>query len=388
MKKITVAVIFGSRSTEHDVSIVTAIGSIIKPLEITKKYHVVPIYISKEGKWYSDDRLKNIRFFSEDGLEQRLASLKPVLLNLDGNFSLVKAGIPKKTITIDIAFPATHGTFGEDGYLMGLLEMANVPYVGCGVSASNISMDKVTAKKITESENILSTPWLWFSSSDCKNNMELVLNKINTSNLTYPLFVKPAHLGSSIGIAMVSEKNELQNAIEVAMYYDEKIIIEQAVSNLVEVTLPIIGNETPIVSFLESPLTQDNQFFDFETKYLAGDGKKGGKKGNTGAQGYSQIPAELPKDLYEKAEAIGVEVYKALECSGLARVDMLIDTKTDKVYFNEVNPLPGSLYAHNWAKKGVSNVMLVEKLLEYGFERYEQKAKFQTIFQSSFLQNK
>jgi D-alanine-D-alanine ligase len=384
MKKISVAVIFGSRSTEHDVSIVTAIGSVIKPLEITKKYHVVPIYISKEGKWYSDDKLKNIRFFSEDGLEQRLASLKPVLLNLDENFSLVKAGISKKTIPIDIVFPATHGTFGEDGFLMGLLEMANVPYVGCGVSASNIAMDKVTAKKIAQSENILSTPWLWFNSTDCKNNMEVVLNKINKSNLIYPLFVKPAHLGSSIGINKVSEKNELQNAIEVAMFYDEKIIIEQAVNNLIEVTLPIIGNETPLVSLLESPLTQENKFFDFETKYLAGDGKKGG----TGAQGYSQIPADLPKDLYEKAEAVGVEVYKALECSGLARVDMLIDAKTNKVYFNEVNPLPGSLYAHNWAKKGVSNVMLVEKLLEYGFERFEQKAKFQTIFQSSFLQNK
>jgi len=388
MKKPTIAVVFGSRSAEHDVSIVTALGSIIRPLEMINKYNVVPVYISKNGNWYSDNKLKNIRFFSDEDFEEKLKSLKPITISLNNGLSLLKQGISQKKISINLVFPSTHGTFGEDGYLMGLLEMANVPYVGCEVSASVIAMDKILAKKIVESENIASTPWTWFKSSEFDNDPLKILKKIESSKLKYPLFVKPAHLGSSIGITMVKSEIELQNAIEVAAYYDEKIIIEQAVNNLQEVTLPIMGNDNPVPSILESPLTDSDKFFDFEAKYLGTEGKKGSKKGSDGSQGYSQIPAELPENLYKLAEEMGIAVYKALGCSGIARVDMLIDTEQNKVYFNEVNPLPGSLYAHNWAKKGVSNVSLVEKLISLAFDRFEKKNQFQTTFQSSFLKNK
>jgi D-alanine-D-alanine ligase len=204
--------------------------------------------------------------------------------------------------------------------------------------------------------------------------------------LKYPLFVKPAHLGSSIGISRVENEKELANALEVAAHYDDKVIVEQGVQNLVEVTLPIIGNSDPQPAMLEQPLTKPEDFFDFDTKYMQG-GKKGksGGKSSGGSQGYSQIPADLPKDLYAKAEKLGLDVYQALGCSGIARVDILIDTKKGEVYFNEVNPLPGGLYAHNWAKAGISNVELVTRLIDFAEQRWQKQQKMNTTFTTNYL---
>jgi D-alanine-D-alanine ligase len=198
--------------------------------------------------------------------------------------------------------------------------------------------------------------------------------------------VKPAHLGSSIGISRVENETELRNALEVAAHYDDKLIVEEAVQNLIEVTLPIIGNDRPQPALLEQPMTKPEDFFDFDTKYMQG-GKKGkGKGGAKGAQGYSQIPADLPKDLYTKAEKVGLDTYKALGCSGIARVDMLIDSKTGNVYFNEANPLPGGLYAHNWNKAGISNVDLVQKLVGFARERHTHRQALATTFSTNYLQ--
>jgi D-alanine-D-alanine ligase len=199
--------------------------------------------------------------------------------------------------------------------------------------------------------------------------------------------VKPAHLGSSIGISYVKDDKELANALEVAAHYDDRVIVEEAVQNLIELTLPIMGNENPIPALLEQPMTKAEDFFDFNTKYMQG-GKKGGKKGGSakGAQGYSQIPADIPKDLYDQAQNVGLSVYKALGCSGTARVDMLVDSKSNEVYFNEVNPLPGSLYSHNWNKLGISNVELVTKLIEYAKERFSDRQALATSFSTNYLQ--
>ena len=190
-------------------------------------------------------------------------------------------------------------------------------------------------------------------------------------------------MGSSIGISRVTTDTELRNALEVAAHYDDKISVEEAVQNLIEVTLPIIGNDRPQPALLERPMTKPEDFFDFDTKYLQG-GKKG--KGSKGAQGYSQVPADLPEELYAKAEAVGLQVYKALGCSGTARVDMLIDEKTKQVYFNEVNPLPGDLYAHNWNRAGISNVDLVQKLIAFAKERHVQRQALTTSFSTNYLQ--
>ncbi len=381
----TIAVIFGGRSAEHDVSVITALASVIKPLELTKKYHVEAIYIAKDGSWYSGKELKDIKLFTSGDIENYLKKTQPVSVQFNGGMTLIKtsglAARKQKTI-IDVVFPAMHGTYGEDGALMGLLDLAGVPYVGCGLSAAAVAMDKVLAKQLAVANDIPVSKFLAFTKSDVSEPK--VVAKSIVKSLKFPLFVKPAHLGSSIGISRVTNEAELANGLEVAAHYDDRIIIEEAVSNLIEVTLPIIGNDQPQPALLEQPMTQAEDFFDFDTKYMRG-GKKGKSGGNKGAQGYSKIPADLPKDIYATAEAVGLSVYKALGCSGISRVDMLIDSKTNKVYFNEINPLPGDLYAHNWNQAGVSNVELVQKLVDFAKERYEQRQSLTTTFSTNYL---
>lgn len=383
----TIAVIFGGRSTEHDISVITALASVIKPLKLIKEYNVLPVYIAKDGAWYSEDVLADISIFTSGKIEDFILKSKPISVQFDGGMTINKQatfGSPKRQ-KIDIVFPAMHGTYGEDGSLMGLLDMAGVAYVGCGLSASVQAMDKVVAKIIVEAHGIATPKFLHFSRQDVTEGGKEIVTKINQT-LHYPLFVKPAHLGSSIGITKVDDENGVANALEVAAYYDDKIVVEEGVSNLTEVTLPIMGNEDPLPALLEQPVLKSEDFFGFDTKYLQG-GKKGGKSGGSkGAQGYSKLPAELPEDIYHKAEALGLRVYKALGCSGTARVDMLIDSKSGEVYFNEVNPLPGSLYAHNWRAAGLSGVDLVRKLVEFAEERFNQRQQLATTFTTSYLQ--
>jgi D-alanine-D-alanine ligase len=385
MKQPTVAVVFGSRSTEHDISILTAIGAVIKPLELSKQYNVLPVYIAKSGRWYAGPQFKDIKLYQSGKLDDLLAKQSPVSLLFDDGLKLVQSGGLKRKVTkIDVVFPATHGTHGEDGELMAICEMANVPYVGCEMPASVIAMDKVLAKLVAQAHGLPTPKFQHFTKAEYEADPAAWHKKIDET-LRYPLFVKPAHLGSSIGIAKVIKKQDLANAIEVALHYDTRSLVEEAVSNLTEVTLPIMGNDELTAALLEEPAIKSD-FFDFDTKYMQGGKKSKGQPGKQGAQGYSRIPAELPKGLYEAAEATGLAVYRALGCQGLARVDMLVDTKARIVYFNEVNPLPGSLYAHNWARAGVSNVALVMRLVELAQERSAAKQKLATSFTTNYLQ--
>ncbi len=388
----TVAVLFGGKSTEHDVSIITAIVSIIKPLKLTKNYNVVPVYITKDGSWYADDRFADIATYQSGDVENLLRKLPKLKLLFDNGLKLVKNGKKlgrSEVINVDVVFTAMHGTHGEDGELMGLLEMANVAYVGCDMPSSVLSMDKVLSKAIVSAARIDTPKFVHFRKYQYEQNTDKFIKKVN-EHLKYPLFVKPAHLGSSIGITKVDKPEDLANAIEVALHYDDRALVEEAVNNLVEVTLPIMGNDNPTPALLEQPLIDSKDFFDFEKKYL-GNGKKGGKNqpvgggGKQGAQGYSKIPADVSKELYDKAVSLALDVYQVIGCSGIARIDMLIDSKANKVYFNEINPLPGSLYAHNWNKAGVSNVELVDNLVKLAEARWQEKQKLSTGFDTSFL---
>ena len=384
----TVAVIFGSRSTEHDVSVVTALASIIKPLELSKQYKVEAIYIAKDGAWYWDDKLKDISLFSSGAIQDWLHKAHPVSVQFDGGMTLVKSsGIAgrKTSRKIDVVFPATHGTYGEDGSLMGLLRMANVPFVGCDMDASVLAMDKVLAKLMAEAHDIPTSKMQFADKAGYERNPKAFADACERT-LKYPLFVKPAHLGSSIGISRVQNRKELDNALEVAFHYDDKVLVEEEVGNLIEVTLPIMGNADPKPALLERPMTKPEDFFDFETKYMHGGKGKGKGSGAKGAQGYSELPAKLESALYQKAETLGLAVYKALGCSGTARVDMLIDSKTGQVYFNEVNPLPGSLYSHNWRAAGVSGVELMQTLVRLAEERWQTQARQNTVFTTNYLQ--
>lgn len=384
----TIAVVFGGRSTEHDVSIVTAIASVIKPLELTKQYRVEAVYVAKDGAWYWDDKFKDINLFRSGAVQDFLHKSQPASVQFDGGLTLVKSsGIAgRKTVRkVDIVFPAMHGTYGEDGSLMGLLRMANVPFVGCDMDASAVAMDKVLAKQVAAANDIPVTKYEYLYSETFARQPAELINGLEQS-LQYPLFVKPAHLGSSIGISRVTSRSELQNAIEVAGHYDDKILVEEEVPNLIEVTLPVMGNDQLKPALLERPLTKPEDFFDFDTKYMQGGKKGGGKSAVKGAQGYSELPAKLGKDLYGKAEQTGLAVYRALGCSGIARIDMLIDSKSSQVYFNEVNPLPGGLYQHNWRAAGVSSVDLINQLVRLAEERWQSQQRLNTAFNTNYLQ--
>lgn len=378
MKK-TIAVIFGGRSAEHDVSIITAHIPIIQSLVASGQFDVWPIYISKDGSWYADQTMNDLNFFKHPDFERDLGMrIKKIRLLFDHGLQIVWPGIRQKTVGIDVVFPAMHGTFGEDGSLMGLLRMAGVPFVGCDLFASAVAMDKMLTKHVLAAEGIPVVPFVWFTKHDWQNGKESWEEKI--ARLHWPLFVKPVHLGSSIAITKVKNDGELDNAVEVSLHYDDKVLVEESVENLIEVTLPIMGNDEPRLAGVERPFNKA-EFFDFDDKYLSGN-KTGGGVNNQ----YSEIPAKIDPDLTRQVEDLGRRTWHALGCTGIARVDFLIESITGQVYVNEVNTLPGSLYAHNWKTVGVSSVDLVTKLVSLAEERFESQQKLTHTFASDILQ--
>jgi len=373
----TVAVIFGGRSAEHDVSIITAHIPIIDSLLASGQFDVWPVYIAKDGAWYADKAMNKLDFFKQDNFEQALKKFKRVTLSLSNGLAITWPGLRPKTVKIDVAFPAMHGTYGEDGTLMGLLRFADVPFVGCDIEASVIAMDKVLAKQVTEPLGIPSVPYIWFTAADWEQNDKALLSQA-LRKLEWPIFVKPVHLGSSIAITKANNEAELKNAIEVALHYDDKVIVERGVENLIEVTLPILGNDELELAHVEQPLAT---FFGFEEKYL-----QSGKKGSGGVNTqYSNIPAKISPQLMSKVQELGKQTYRAIGASGIARIDFLIDSKTNQLYMNEINTLPGSLYHHNWRQKGVSGIELVTKLINLAEQRFASQKKTNYIFRSEIL---
>ncbi len=376
MKK-TIAVIFGGRSAEHDVSIITAHTPIIQSILATGQFDVCPIYIAKDGSWYSDQAMNDLVYFKQDNFQSHLARQKKVQILFDNGLKIIWPGIRSKTVQVDIVFPAMHGTFGEDGSLMGLLRMAGIPFVGCDLFASAVAMDKVLTKQVLAAENISVVPYVWFTKNDWEINRSVWTEKI--AKLNWPVFVKPVHLGSSIAITKVKQNSGLENAIEVAFHYDDKVLVEESVENLIEVTLPIMGNEELRLAAIERPLNK-TEFFDFSDKYLSGNKKGGGANSQ-----YSEIPANIDKELAKQVEDLGKRTYLTLGCSGIARIDFLIDETSKQIYVNEVNTLPGSLYHHNWKKVGVSGVELITKLIALAEERFALQQRTTYVFDSDIL---
>ncbi|HBP00378.1 MAG: D-alanine-D-alanine ligase [Candidatus Uhrbacteria bacterium GW2011_GWF2_41_16] len=378
--KKTIAVIFGGKSAEHDVSIITAHTPIIDTLLTLDEYEVIPIYITKEGLWYSEKQMNYMDYFKGD-IQDKFTKLKPLQLSIGEKFSIVLSGMVSKKIDIDLVFPAMHGTYGEDGSLMGILRMANVPFVGCDMAASAVAMDKVLTKQVVSAAGLPVVRYEWLTQNVWEKDRKGFIER--ASVLQWPLFVKPVHLGSSIAITKVKDRSELEQALEVASHYDNKVLVEESVENLIEVTLPIMGNDILTPASIERPLNK-TEFFNFEDKYLSG-GKKGSDSGVN--NNYSEIPANIPPDLSKEVLKLGKAVYKVLGCTGIARVDFLIDSKTNQVFVNEVNTLPGSLYHHNWKASGVSNVDLIQKLIQLAEERFAKDQKVVRTFESSLLKS-
>lgn len=383
MSNKTIGVFFGSRSTEHDISVITAqlIISGLKGLE--KK--VMPVYITREGRWMIGEELGSLKNFTDPkkpvDKETKLQEYYLDLENSDGKLVFKKKGFKGQTITIDLAFPAFHGPFGEDGTIQGLFEMFSVPYVGCDVAASAIAMDKALTKQVCEARGIQTAKYIIFYNYEWDKDKNSILEKAK-KELELPVFIKPVHLGSSIGIAKVKDWKDLEEKIEVSLYYDNKIMIEEGVTDLMDITCCVIGNDGDLTASEVQESVFGADLFDFEEKYLKEGGAQLGKGQNS-----LVIPARLSKEMTEKVQETAKEVYRALGCSGIARVDFLLDKKTNNFYISEVNPLPGTLYHHLWIASGVELPELLEKLIRFAEEKYAQKQKINYSFTSSVLTN-
>jgi D-alanine-D-alanine ligase len=399
MAKTRLAVIFGSRSVEHEVSVIT--GQQIMAAADSAKYDVVPVYITKEGAWLTGAALADLDTFRVPGRLERAerAFLAPEpgqrgLVRAESGLGLFRRGGPTE---IDVAFPAVHGTYGEDGTLQGLLELADVPYVGAGVAAASVGMDKILTKAAFRAAGLPVIDGQWYSRSRFQADPEAVLAGVEQS-VGYPAFVKPAVLGSSIGVACASNRDDLRFALEVASSYGRRLLVERALEDFIEVNCAVLGNDDPIPSVCEQPV-RGTEVLSYADKYLRGTKAPGGSDAGAGpASGQAGdklgggmqtaqrlIPAPIPDDLTARIQALAVAAFRAIDGAGIARVDFLL-TRDGEVYVNEINTLPGSLSFYLWEPSGVSFPQLIDRLVALALERHADRQRTTYSYDSDLLQ--
>lgn len=375
--KTILALLFGGRSTEHEISVITAMQA-YKNLD-KEKYEIIPIYQSKKGDFYTNSKFLDIQNYKD--IEKLLLSSKKIVFTTDNNTGgLLILGILPKFKPLNVAFPIFHGSFGEDGSIQGLLEQYRIPYVGFDVGGSSIGMDKLTSKLIFQSLGLPIGKYFSFKRFEWQKNKDEILKNVK-SELRFPMFVKPASVGSSIGINKATDDDSLAFAIEVALIYSNKAIVEEAFENVVEVNCSAMGYKEVRVSVCEMPIVSSN-ILSFEDKYKKG--SKGVK--NQGMASASRIiPAPISNDLTKKIQEMTIRIFKSLDGCGVARVDYFVDKKNKKIWVNEINTIPGSLSFYLWDKSGISFTKLLDKLIEFALERYRDKMKTQYTFESGLL---
>jgi len=383
MEKIKVGVIFGGESVEHEVSIISAMQAIQNMDK--DKYYVVPIYITKQREWYTGQLLKDVETYSDFDMLKKYCK-NVVLYYKNGRFVLQNKKFPKNIVNeIDIAFPIVHGTNVEDGVLQGYLESIGIPFVGGDVYASVVGQDKVFMKDIFKEADLPMTKFTWFYDSDYYNDKDKVIDDIE--KLKYPVIVKPSRTGSSVGIKVCDNRNELMDAIDDAISYDNKILVEEVVKNLKEVNISVFGNyDNEKVSAIEE-VTTKNKLLTYQDKYIGSSKTKGAKGGSKGMLSAARkIPADLPKNTQKEIEDIALKAFKVLGSSSVCRIDFLIDDKTKKVYINEINSIPGSLAFYLWEESGIKYRDLLDDMINNGIKNYKKRNKITYSFDSNILQ--
>ena len=384
---IKLGVIFGGESVEHEVSIISAVQA-MESMDDTK-YDIIPIYISKNRTWYTGAMLRDIDVYKDFEDLKRYAK-EVVLVRKDDKFYLQSTkGIFRKDVTeIDIMFPIVHGNNVEDGSLQGYLESVGIPYVGSHVLGSALGQDKVLMKQVFEANDISVVPYTWFYDYEYSDSANDILKKIE--KLGYPVVVKPATLGSSVGITYVKTSKDIDTAIDDAIKYDKKIVVEKAVDNLIEVNCSVLGNyKYQETSVLEEVLS-DNELLTYADKYIGGSkGKlKGGMKSSKGMASTSRIiPARVDKKVENEIIDVSKRAFRALNLSGVCRIDFLIDSKTNKVFINEPNTIPGSLAFYLWEPAGKGYKNLLSDMINIAIKEYKEKSKKTYSFDSNILSN-
>jgi D-alanine-D-alanine ligase len=367
-KKLHVAVLFGGRSGEHEVSLMSA-RSVLSVLD-PAKYEVTQIGITHEGTWLTGtnvlDKFEN----------NKTEGLIPVLVSPDpserGIYIMEGLSGLKKWSDIDVYFPVLHGTFGEDGTLQGLFELADVAYVGAGVVGSSVGMDKGVFKDVMIANHIPVVDMMVILRAEIENDMVSVIEKAEKVS-DYPLFTKPANLGSSVGVTKCSNRSDLQEGLMEAALFDRRILVQKGVGNAHEIEVSVLGNDEPVASVCGEVLPS-REFYSYESKYI--DGTSG-----------LLIPAPLPDEISECIREYAVRAYKAVDCAGMARVDFFVEKDTNRIYLNELNSLPGftkiSMYPKLWEASGLSYQKLVDRLIELAMERKADRNRTSHMYRSN-----
>ena len=382
--KINLGVIFGGQTVEHEVSVISALQA-IQNID-RDKYNVVPIYISKDKTWHTGHMLEDIETYKNfDDLKKY--SKKVVLVKQGEEFYLQKVdGLFRKNITqLDVILPIVHGNNVEDGSLAGYLETVGIPYAGSNVLASALGQDKIVLKQVLKSAGIPITNYIWFFDNEYIEDKDEILKKVK--KLGYPVIVKPATLGSSVGISKVKNENELESSIEEAIKYDNKIVIEECVDNLIEVNSSVLGNyEYQRVSVLEEVIG-DDEILSYQDKYMSSSKIKGTSSGSKGMSSTRRIiPARISKELTKDIENTSKEVFKILNLSGVCRIDYLIDSKKNKYYVNEPNTIPGSLAFYLWKESNIEYKQLLDEIISIAIKEYKNKSKKLRSFDTNIFE--
>ena len=364
--KTTIAVFFGGRSTEHEISVISA-NQAINAID-RDKYNVVPIYISKEGAWYTGDCLLDLqryRNLSQLLKESEAVYMRPIYGDYNLYYSQPKGLFGKKNVAakIDVVLPVLHGANGEDGTFEGILDSIGIPYAGCDTLASANGMDKITMKMILRADGIPVVDYVWFTDRQWFSEKSTLTDKIE-SELGYPVIVKPANLGSSIGIGCAHNREELHRAVEDAARYASRILVEHMLADMQEINC----NEFQ-TSVLEEPI-KSSEILSYDAKYLGGD------KGTKGMQASAKkFPADLPENETKEIQRLAGETFRALSCHGVSRVDMMIDRPTRKIYVNEINTIPGSLSFYLWEGSGINFSVLIDRLVALAVKRHTERGR-------------
>lgn len=380
MEKITIALLFGGRSVEHEVSVVSALQAYENMDQ--DKYHVIPVYVSKAGEFFTNHKLLDIKNY-KDVNSLILSSKQIVFAHKGSRGGFLTQGIFGKFTPVDIAFPLFHGSFGEDGCVQGLFEMYGIPYVGLDVTGSAVAMDKIISKALFKELGLEVGKYTWIARSEWIENSEKCIRAIK-KDLDFPMFVKPATGGSSIGAGRAIDEDALQFAIEVASAYSDRIIIEEAFGkNIIEVNCSGLGYSEVKASVCEQPVKSE-ELLTFSDKYM-----KGGK-GTEKAGGMETldriIPAPISASLSKKIQEATKLVFEAINGCGVVRIDFFVDPKSEKFWINEVNSPPGSLAFYLWEKSGIAYKELLDMLIKQGLERAEQRKKTTYVFESGLLE--
>lgn len=387
MAKIQLGVLFGSRSCEREVAIISAV-QLMNHVD-TEKYDVIPVYISEQGVWYTGAPLREIKNYTPFNPDMK--GIDQVALDITAGSGALIANRPGKGLfgrptqevvaRLDCCVIVMHGLNGEDGTLQGMLELANLPYTSAGVAGSAIGMDKIMMKQFFRGAGTLPClPDCWFTRAMFQADRDAVLDKVE-KELGYPVFVKPANLGSSIGVSRADDREGLIDSLELAFDYDRRVLVEKGLDKPIELNCSVLGYDDDVTaSPIEMPISGE-QFLDFKEKYLAGGGSKGM------ASLHRVLPAPIEDSLRDEIQRLSCEIFRMLDCKGVVRIDYMFDKATEKVFITEINTIPGSLAFYLWENAGMKYMQLIDKMVECAMRAHEDRNLRNYAFTSDILKS-